>query len=75
MSDEVLRCGHGALLTVETRTGAGITTNGTTRGRGSLSGGIIDVIARSATPTLEGMEQPDPVSDFMNQDTSRVVAN
>jgi hypothetical protein len=53
-------------------TGAGITRSGATIGGGSLRRGIGDRVTTGAS-TLEGVVEPDPVSDLMGRGASEVV--
>ena len=73
MSNKVLQRSE-SLPTIKAPAGAGITIFGASRGFGSLSRGIADVVAIfTVAPALEGVVQSDPMSDLMGQETSFVV--
>lgn len=44
---------------------AGILSDGASAGAGSLGRGVGDAVVGGAAPTLEGVEEPEPVPDFV----------
>jgi len=57
---------------IETLAGAGITGSGAASGGGNLSRGIGDKVTISIASTLEGVVEPNPMSDLVSRGASQV---
>lgn len=58
---------------VNTTAGAGVTTSGASRSGRGLRGSIGDGVTTAGAPTLEGVVETDPVTDFVGDGLAPVV--